>query len=81
MLREIVRPTRRQLNIEIPREYVNKEIEILVLPLFEMEMPPGKVQQREDKNLVKLFKNAPFVKIDKSVDIDELMNEVNDVVL
>ena len=61
MLREIVRPTRRQLNIEIPREYVNKEIEILVLPLFEMEIPPVKEQQEEDKNLMRLFKNAPCV--------------------
>lgn len=34
-----------------------------------------------DEDLLKLFKNAPNVKIDKNIDIDALMNEVNDVVL
>ena len=34
-----------------------------------------------DEDLLKLFKNASNVKIDKNIDIDELMNEVNDVVL
>ena len=35
----------------------------------------------DNENLLKLFKNAPNIKIDKNVDIDALMNEVNDVVL
>lgn len=37
--------------------------------------------QGYDEDLERLFKNAPKIKIDKNVDIDTLMNEVNDVVL
>ena len=32
MLREIVRSTSQSYNIQIPKEYINKEVEILVLP-------------------------------------------------
>lgn len=81
MLREIVRPTERQLSINIPQEYVNKKIEILVLPFFEMEQEERADAQNPDDVLMRLFENAPNVKVDRNVDIDALMNEVNDVVL
>lgn len=32
MLREIVRPTSENFNIHIPKEYINTDVEILVLP-------------------------------------------------
>lgn len=32
MIREIIRPTTNSYNIIIPDEYINKEVEILVLP-------------------------------------------------
>jgi hypothetical protein len=32
MLREIIRPTTKSYNIQIPQEYINTEVEILVLP-------------------------------------------------
>jgi hypothetical protein len=81
MLREIIKPINRQLKIEIPQEYVDKKIEILILPFFEMESSTKKKGRGYDEKLMKLFKNAPNVKIDKKVNIDALMNEVNDVVL
>jgi hypothetical protein len=36
MLREIIRPTSEFYNIHIPKEYINHEVEIMVLPLFEL---------------------------------------------
>ncbi|MEA3360754.1 MAG: hypothetical protein U9R17_15295 [Thermodesulfobacteriota bacterium] len=33
MLREIIKPTSESYNIRIPKEYLNQEVEILVLPL------------------------------------------------
>jgi len=33
MLREIIRPTSENYNIHIPKEYINTNVEILVLPL------------------------------------------------
>ncbi len=50
MLREIIRPTSENYNIHIPKEYINKEIEILILPFtynkiledMKNEFDPGK---------------------------------------
>jgi hypothetical protein len=82
MLREIIKPRKRRLTIEIPEQYVNKQIEILILPFFEMDSHVEiEKHQIYDEDLQRLFKNASKVKIDKEVDIDALMNEVNDVVL
>ena len=81
MLREIIKPSNRRLTIEIPEQYVNKQIEILILPFFEMDSHVEVENHGCDENLQRLFKNASKVKIDKEVDIDALMNEVNDVVL
>jgi hypothetical protein len=81
MIREIVRPTKQQLMIEIPRQYVNKNLEVLILPFFEMDSAGEMEDTGYDEDLQKLFKNASNIKIDKGVDIDALMNEVNDVVL
>lgn len=81
MLREIIKPTKKQIEIKIPEEYVGREIEILVLPFFEIKSAAKEENHGYDENLLKLFKNAPNIKIDKNVDIDALMNEVNDVVL
>ncbi len=78
MIREIIRPKKRQLQIEIPEEYVDKKIEVLVLPFFEMDSSEKKDEHGYEKNLMKLFTNAPNIKIDKKIDADALMNEVND---
>ncbi len=78
MIREIVRPAKQQLMIEIPRQYVNKNLEVLVLPFFEMDSAGKTEDTGYDEDLQKLFKNASNIKIDKGVDIDALMNEVND---
>ena len=37
MLREIVRPDSEEYILKIPKEYVNQDIEILVLPFKEMK--------------------------------------------
>jgi len=81
MLREIFKATKRQVEIEIPQEYLGKKIEILVLPFFETDSPGKEEDHGYDEDLLKLFKKAPNIKIDEKVDIDTLMNEVNDVVL
>ncbi len=81
MLREIIRPSERQLKIDIPEEYINKEVEVLVLPLFEMDKSNEADSHEFDPDLMKLFENAPNVNVDPGIDIDDVMNEVNDVVL
>ncbi|WP_266095995.1 hypothetical protein [Aliarcobacter cryaerophilus] len=34
MIREIVTPTNTNFTLKIPKEYLNRQVEILVLPLF-----------------------------------------------
>ncbi|MGE5341606.1 MAG: AAA family ATPase [Candidatus Omnitrophota bacterium] len=56
--------------------------EVLVLPSFEMDgtgKDGGNKSDKYDEDLQELFKNAPNVKINKEIDIDALMNEVNDM--
>jgi len=81
MIREIVRPHKRQLKIDIPQQYVNKRLEVLVIPFYEIGSTDEYNNTSNDENLQRLFNNAPNIKIGKDIDIDALMNEVNDVVL
>jgi len=37
MLQEIVKPTSESYNINIPKEYINTEVEILVLPFTNIQ--------------------------------------------
>ena len=39
MLREIVKPSSEYYNLHIPKEYIGKNIEVIVLPLFDLEKP------------------------------------------
>jgi hypothetical protein len=37
MLRQIIKPTSEFYNVHIPKEYINHEVEIVLLPLFMLE--------------------------------------------
>lgn len=37
MLREVIRPTGEYYKLHIPKKYINKNIEVIVLPLFDLE--------------------------------------------
>jgi hypothetical protein len=61
MYREIITPSDKNNIIQIPKEYWNKQVEILVLPLNEMVQ---KVKQKK-KNLQELLSL-------ESIDIEEV---------
>ena len=44
MLREIVRPRTHRYTIEIPKEYINHEVEILVSPVSEARARPDEAK-------------------------------------
>ena len=50
MLRKIIKPTSENYNLHIPREYINQEIEILVLPFVYT------TKDENDKNIKNDFK-------------------------
>ncbi|MFA5455343.1 MAG: hypothetical protein WC272_08500 [Sulfurimonas sp.] len=37
MVREIIKPTSEFYSLHIPKEYLNKSIEVIVLPLFDLQ--------------------------------------------
>lgn len=48
MVREIIKPTTGRYDLHIPKEYINKKIEIMILPLFELSEATGaKVEEKE----------------------------------
>jgi len=49
MLREIIRPTSENYNIHIPKEYINTEVEILILPFSTLN---DKIINKEDNEIL-----------------------------
>lgn len=56
MIREIIKPTSNHYDIAIPKEYINKEIEILILPISEIKIVNNKTNQ--NNNLKSLLTNV-----------------------
>ncbi len=46
MLREIIRPENEFYNLHIPKEYVGKDVEVIVLPLFDLVKTPSIGEQK-----------------------------------
>ncbi len=49
MIRQIIRPTSQTYNLHIPKEYLNKEIEVLVLPIYTDKLNIN-VQEEENRS-------------------------------
>jgi len=78
MIREILRPETEQLIINIPKEYIHKEVEILVFPLLNEE--PMALVSETAQNLMefrKLMERAKKsnINVPKEIDIDNLIDE------
>ena len=50
MIREVIRPQDNSITINIPNSYINREIEFIVFPLDEQEIP----QKREKQDISSL---------------------------
>lgn len=51
MVREIIKPTDKSINIQIPDEYINREIEFIMFPIDNIATP----KKRERKSLKGAF--------------------------
>jgi len=45
MLRKIITPTENRLTVELPDEYLNQSIEIIVFPMAEIESPEATAKE------------------------------------
>lgn len=71
MAREIIKPTTGRYDLHIPKKYINKKIEIVILPLFELsETADAKVEEKE-------FNPKEFYAVGKckKSDIDEYLSQ------
>jgi len=76
MIREIINPKTNQVVINIPPNMVNQKLELL---LFEIKDTATPLKKKKAKQLMdKVFKNAESTTIQKNIDIDEIMNDMND---
>ncbi len=72
MLREIINPKSNQIVITLPPELVDQELELLIFPT-------KKPKKHDTKKLMEsVFKNAEAIEVHDSIDINDLMNEMND---
>lgn len=75
MLRQIIRPTAEHYDLHIPKEYINQEIEIMILPLFTLE------QSNTTQLVKKEFNPKEFyaATVSSKTEIDEyLLSNKND---
>ena len=83
MLREIIRPTSENYNIHIPKEYIDTEVEILVLPFTYY----GKLNKKENisktrKSLagsLKEYANVSLIENEKDIAWSEVIKDKNDI--
>ncbi len=81
MIRELIRPQNEQLIINIPKEYVDKEVEVLIFPIPKPGNEPFQTNARANLDAFrKIMKKArkANLKVPKDVDIDDLIDEMND---
>ena len=78
MLRKIIRPTSDSYNIHIPNEYINTDVEILVLPFSYNDDTVGKNIQKEKKSLagsLKKYANPSLIEEEKDIAWSEVIKD------
>ena len=67
MLREIIRPTSENYNVHIPKEYINQDIEIIILPYLYKDNTVHSKNEFDPKK----FYNSSY---SSKTDIDRYLN-------
>ena len=75
MIREIINPKTNQVVINIPPDMVNQQLELLLFPI---KQDTGTLLKKKTQQLMeKVFQNAKSTTIQKNLNIDEIMNDMN----
>ena len=77
MIREIIKPETNQVVINIPSYMVNQKLELLLFPIKQDTDIPF-ANKKAKLLMEKVFKNAESITVQKSINIDEIMNDMND---
>ncbi len=82
MLRQIIKPTTEHYNLHIPKEYLNHEVEILVLPFSYPLDKETKIIKKEKKSLagaLSKYANPALIDSEKNIAWDRLTKDKNDL--
>lgn len=77
MIREFIKPKQNKISIDIPDDYINKKLELLIFPIDKADTKKKKAISKINKLMDKSFKTARSTTIAPNIDIDNLMNEMN----
>ena len=77
MIREIIKPETNQVVINIPPHMVNQKLELLLFPIKQDTDIPF-ANKKAKLLMEKVFKNAESIAVQKNINIDEIMNDMND---
>ena len=78
MLREIIKPTSNTYTIHLPDEYLNREIEILILPFSRNDKKTEKNIPKRKKSLagsLKKYANPDLIEKEKDIAWEEVAKE------
>ena len=80
MLRQIIKPTSEFYNIHIPKEYINQEVEILVLPFSypvkDVEIETSKTLKPLAGSLIKYAKPS-LIENEKDIAWEQVVKDKN----
>lgn len=77
MIREIIKPETNQVVINIPSHMVNQKLELLLFPIKQDTDIPF-ANKKAKLLMEKVFKNAESITVQKNINIDDIMNDMND---
>lgn len=81
MLREIIIPTSEFYTVHIPREYINHEVEIVILPFYHS---PNKSRNKKTKNkslagVLNKYANLSLIENEKEIAWEQVAKDKNDL--
>lgn len=83
MLRQIIKPTSEHYDLHIPKEYLNHEVEILVLPFsYPLDKKTTEDKKENRRSLVgalSQYANPSLIEKEKDIAWDEVAKGKNDL--
>lgn len=80
MIREIIRPTSEFYNIHIPKEYINQEVEILVLP-FSYQQNKSETEAKKERvslaGALSKYANPSLIENEKDIAWERVAKDKN----
>lgn len=77
MIREFIKPKHNKISINIPDDFINKKLELLIFPIEKAETKKNKMNRKISALMDKNFNTARSTSISPHIDIDKLMIEMN----